>query len=99
MVVKLLGGFDVFVGVVFFIYGIFISAFGIHILPGFLLIFLGLVLLVKGLIFVAGLDIASIIDVVIGFVIIFSPTYDMPFFIYAIVAIFLIQKGVFSLLN
>ena len=99
MVVKLLGGIDFFIGIIFGIYGVFLILFNLHVIPGVLISALGIVLLVKGLIFVIGLDFVSFLDVIFGIIIISSVNFKLPFVIIAFVSIFLIQKGAFSFLD
>ena len=92
MIVKILGGIDIFIGAVFLLSGIFNIAFGSF------MIILGLFLLIKGLIFIGGLSVISFLDIISGGLIILSVSVTMPLIIVSIVALFLIQKGVFSLL-
>ena len=49
MIIKILGLLDIFVGIVFWLFGIF------HIIPDSFVLILGLFLLAKGVIFVFGL--------------------------------------------
>lgn len=99
MVIKILGAIDLVIGIIFWIQGIVISVFGAHLFPEIFISFLGMVLLAKGLIFLIGLDVMSFIDVICAAVIMLSPSVKMPFVIYTMVSIFLIQKGVFSFLE
>jgi len=99
MVVKLLGGFDVFTGIIFLLYGIFTISLGVKIIPDFLIFTLGIILLLKGLIFVIGLDVVSFLDIISAIVMLSATSVKIPLFIYTAVSIFLIQKGIFSLLD
>ncbi|MDD5193725.1 MAG: hypothetical protein PHF67_04025 [Candidatus Nanoarchaeia archaeon] len=94
LVIKLLGILDIFIAICFWIFGIF----NLKIMAGFILI-LGLYLVAKGIIFITGLSLASILDIVIGIVIIITSSMTMPKWIVIITALFLIQKGIFSMLD
>ena len=91
MIVKALGILDVFIAVCFWIFGVF----GFDIMKGFILI-LGLILLVKGIIFIMGFSISSFLDIVCALVIIASVSVNVHMIIVFIVAIYLLQKGIFS---
>lgn len=92
MLVKILGVLDIFIAVFFWLFGIF------GFLPeGFILI-LGLILMVKGLVFLIGLSIISFLDIFVGIIIIIASSVVLPKFIVIIVALFLLQKGILSLL-
>ena len=54
-------------------------------------------LIIKGVIFLISLDIASIIDIIVGIVIYVSLSFNLPGAVIVIAALFLIQKGLFSL--
>ncbi len=92
MILKLFGILDIFIAVCFWIFGVF----GFDIMRGFILI-LGLILLVKGIIFIMGFSISSFLDIICSLIIIGSVSVGMHMIIVFIVAIYLIQKGVFSL--
>ncbi len=93
MLVKLLGILDIFIAVCFWIFGVF------HILPEKFIMILGIILLVKGVIFIIGLSIASIIDIVCAIIIIIATSVNVPLVMIVLVALFLVQKGLFSLLS
>ena len=93
MIVKILGILDIFIAVIFWLFGIF------HIIPSNLVLFLGIILLVKGLIFVFNLNITSILDIIAAVLIILATSITMPTIVIALVTLFLLQKGVFSLFN
>ena len=90
MIVKVLGTLDIFIGICFWIFGIF------NIIPSGLMIILGLFLLIKGVIFVLQLDIASILDIIAAIIILIATAIHLPFVIVIIVSIYLLQKGIFS---
>ena len=94
MIVKILGVLDVFVAICFWIFGVF----HLHMLSGFILV-LGFFLLVKGIAFAATLNIVSMIDIICAFIIIGSTSMSMPIVIVIIVSLFLLQKGIFSMLG
>lgn len=92
MFVKFLGIIDLFVGVSYLI--IFYSN---NIQNSFILI-IGIILLLKGLIFISSLNFASIMDAFLGLIIIISSSINMPIWIVLPVSIFLVQKGIFSMI-
>ncbi len=92
MILKTLGILDVFAGFLFWLNGFF------HLFPNSFIMLIVFYLIIKGLIFVISKDIASILDIVSGIVIYFSLTYSLPGFVIILVALFLIQKGIFSLI-
>jgi len=95
MIIKVLGILDLFVGIVFWIFGIF------HIIPSSFVLVLGLFLLAKGIVFITGLSITSFLDIISSIVIITasSTSIVMPKLVVILIAIFLIQKGIFSMLG
>jgi len=94
MIVKFLGILDIVVGLSFWIFGVFnVGSFG------GLVFILGLFLLVKGLVFAMGGDRVSVFDVIFGIVIIIGASMVIPKFIIIIISLFLLQKGIFSLLS
>jgi len=93
MLVKLLGILDIFIAVVFWIFGVF------HVIPGKFLMILGIILLAKGIIFIMGFSVASIIDIVCALVIIIAGSITVPHVVIVLVSLFLVQKGIFSLLS
>jgi len=94
MIVKILGLLDVFAGLLFWIFRVF----NVDSLGGLVLI-LGLFLLVKGVAFAVTLDAISVLDIVSGLIIILESSVDLPIFIVIIVSLFLLQKGIFSMLG
>lgn len=92
MLVKILGGFDLFVALVLFLLALSIG------MPTWLLIILIVVLAVKSLPFVIKLDIASIIDILVAIVLVFVIFSSVNALILVVAALAIGQKGVFSLL-
>jgi len=93
MFVKLLGILDIFIAVCFWIFGVF------HVFPGKFIMILGIILLAKGIIFIIGLSVASIIDIVCAIIIIIASAVNVPLVMTVLVALFLVQKGLFSLFS
>lgn len=96
-IIKLLGIMDIFIAIVFWIFGIFRLQDN-TLMMSFIML-LGFVILVKGVAFVISADIASILDIVCGLIIIGSTAVIMPKVVVIIVALFLLQKGIFSMLS
>ena len=93
MIIKILGTLDIFIGICFWIFGIF------GWIPESFILLLGLFLLGKGIVFVTGLSVASILDILAAGIIILGSAYDLPNIIIIIVSLFLLQKGIMSLLD
>jgi len=93
MIIKVLGILDLFVGVIFWLFGIF------HIIPSSFVLILGLFLLAKGIIFITGLSITSFLDIISAIVIITATSVTLPNLVVILISIFLIQKGIFSMLG
>tara|TARA_Y100000034_G_C6626451_1_gene273286 strand:- start:237 stop:518 length:282 start_codon:yes stop_codon:yes gene_type:complete len=91
MIVKILGLLDIFVGLVFWLFGIF------HIIPSSFVLILGLFLLAKGIIFITGFSVGSFLDIISAIIIITATGIEIPKLIVIIVCLFLLQKGIFSL--
>jgi hypothetical protein len=96
-VVKILGVLDIIVALFFWIFGIFRLQDNLF-MSGFIMI-MGFYLLVKGVAFVISADIASIFDIISGIIIIAATSVLMPKLIVIIVALYLLQKGIFSMLS
>ena len=92
MVAKVLGVFDIFVGICFAIFIFF------GIIPYDFMFFLGIILLIKGGIFCINLDVASVLDVIAALIILMS-NLSIPKGIVILVSLFLIQKGIFSMMD
>lgn len=95
MIIKMLGIVDIFIGVCFWLFGIF------NIIPDKFILLLGFILLAKGVIFVINLNIVSILDIFSALVIILASASDtvLPNLVVIIVTLFLIQKGIFSMFS
>jgi len=95
MLLKLLGIIDIFVGICFWLFGIF------HIPPDSFILILGLFLLAKGVVFVTSLNIVSVLDIISSIIIISASASEivMPKLVVILVALFLLQKGIFSMLS
>jgi hypothetical protein len=93
MIIKILGTLDIFIAIVFWLFGMF------HIIPSQFILLLGMVLLVKGLIFVTGLSIISFLDILSGILILIATAINMPHLVIVLIALFLLQKGIFSLMS
>ena len=94
MIIKVLGIIDIFVALCFWVFGIFHLSFMSH-----FIFILGIILLVKGVIFVTGLSIASILDIIASFIIIGGSSNFLPNFVVIFTSLFLLQKGIFSMLS
>lgn len=94
MIVKILGTLDILVALSFWVFGIF----HISVMAGFILA-LGFFLLIKGIAFATTLNITSIIDVICALIIMAATSIVMPKVVVIIVSLFLLQKGIFSMLG
>lgn len=90
---KILGGFDIITGAIFFIF----ATFHVDLLHKLVMI-LAIILLIKGLIFMISKDIASLLDIICAIIMFISLGVSMPYLIVILVFIYLLQKGIFSLL-
>jgi len=93
MIIKILGVLDIFIGLSFWVFGI------LGIIPESFIFILGLFLLAKGVVFITGLSITSGLDIISGLIIIGAVYVTMPNVVVIIVSLFLLQKGVFSMLS
>ena len=82
------------IGIVFWLFGIF----SIQSWSSFIFL-LGLYLLAKGIIFATQLSIASILDIISAGIIIYASSAEIHSLIVIIISIFLVQKGIFSMLG
>ncbi|MBR9703982.1 hypothetical protein GOV12_01105 [Candidatus Pacearchaeota archaeon] len=96
-VIKILGILDIFAAIVFWIFGIFKLQENTMIVG--LLMFLGIYLLIKGVVFLISADIASVLDIISAFIIIGATAVIMPKIVVIIVSLYLLQKGIFSLMS
>ena len=92
MIIKILGILDILAALSFWLF------FFVKIVPETFLLLLAFYLLVKGIFFLISRDIASILDVICAGIIFLTLNYQMPAFIAVLVSLFLIQKGILSLL-
>lgn len=90
----ILGIVDLFIAVIFSLKLIFNFAFLDNILLS-----AGIYLVIKGAIFLIGMDFASVLDVLSGIVLILTYFFKIPLVIGIIVIVFLVQKGIFSLVS
>ena len=93
MIIKILGLLDIFVAACFWLFGIW------GLIPANFILLLGLFLLAKGVVFSTKLNVISILDIVSSIIIILSASNPMPDFVIILVALFLLQKGIFSWLG
>ncbi len=91
MIVKLLGILDIIVGICFWLFGLF------HIIPSSFILILSLFLIGKGLVFIAGFSVASILDILFGIIILTGTSFAFPKIIVILISMFIVQKGLFSL--
>jgi len=93
MIIKILGILDIIAAMLFWIFGVF------NVLPHTLILLAAFYLLIKGSIFLISADIASVIDILCAIVFFLSLSFVIPKIIVIIISLFLIQKGIFSLLS
>ncbi len=96
-ILKLLGLIDILAAIIFWIFGIF-RLQGNAFMVGFVML-LGFYLLVKGVAFIISADIASVLDIIAGIIIIATTGFAMPKIVVIIVSLYLLQKGIFSMLS
>jgi len=92
MLVKILGILDIFIAIVFWLFGI------LNLFPNKFILILGFILLIKGLVSIFGWSIASFFDVVCGVIIIIASSVAMPKVLVIILVLVLLEKGIISLL-
>ena len=96
MLIKLFGVLDLLIGIIFVFNYLFNKS-------GFfsknLVIFAGLILLIKGLIFILTLDIASILDIISGGIVILSAFVILTPLLFTVISFFILQKGIISLIS
>ncbi|MBU1136571.1 MAG: hypothetical protein ABIG37_01635 [Nanoarchaeota archaeon] len=93
MILKILGSLDILTAVIFWLFAIF------GIFPSYIVTIPAVYLLIKGIFFLISQDIASIIDVFCAILIFASFSFALPKFLIILITLFLIQKGIFSLLS
>ena len=91
MIVKILGILDLIGAAVFWLFGMF------GIIHPSLVSFFAFYLLIKGVIFLISADIASILDIVSAGIMFIAINSGVPKIFTILVALYLIQKGLFSL--
>ena len=94
MIIKILGAIDILTGLLFWLFGIL--GFG----SKELILLLGMILLIKGIIFISGFSVISFLDIIVGLIIMSSGGgVIMPKVVVIIVCLFLLQKGAFSMVS
>ena len=93
MIIKILGIADILSSVLFFI-STLSDAF-----PHKIILTIAIYLMLKGIIFAILADFASILDIICGIIIAVSIFANLPVLLIFIICIFLIQKGIFSLIS
>jgi len=95
MIIKILGLIDIFTGLLFWMIGVF--GFG----SKSLLMLFGILLLIKGIVFMTSLNIISAIDIITGVVMISlaGSEWMIPKIIVIIISLFLLQKGIISIVS
>ena len=96
--IKIFGAIDIFAGVIFF-GDAMLNLAGMNFIPNTLILIVGIFLLIKSAIFIVGLDINTILDLICGLIIIVSLSVTIPLIIVSLVALFLVQKGFFSFVD
>jgi len=98
MIVKILGILDLIVAGIFCLNNN-LDSFNGGWFPNNIVMYAGLYLLFKGLLFCLSLDIASIIDVIGGLIILLSLVIPISLIISAFIILYLIIKGGISLIS
>jgi len=93
MIIKILGILDILTAIIFWLFGAF------AIISSNFILLIGMILLVKGLVFSVKLNAISILDVISAILIISSTAIEFPFVVIVLISLFLLQKGIFSLLS
>jgi hypothetical protein len=92
MIIKILGILDIIAAILFWLFGFF------YIIPQSVIMIVAFYLLIKGIIFIISLDVASILDIIVSILIFVSLNFTLPKVVIFLIALFLLQKGVLSLL-
>ena len=90
---KIFGTIDILIGVLILI------SINHSYIPAKLIIGLACYLIIKGFLFVWSIDIASLIEIILGAIIILALYLPIPKILLTITAIYLFQKGIFSCLS
>lgn len=94
MIVKILGIADIITAILFWIFAVF----NVRSLAGIVLL-LGLFLLVKGIVFIANLSLASLLDIMSSIFMIYASSNEIQIIFIIAISLFLLQKGIFSLVK
>jgi len=94
MIMLALGIIDILTGLLFFINNSLIKF-----PPSKVIWILGIYLIVKGIIFLLSVDVASTIDIICGIIVLLSLPFIIPKLLAVIVTIYLVQKGIFSIIS
>lgn len=92
--IKILGTIDLITAILFWVFVVFDITGLTQIVT-----FLGIFLLVKGIVFATTADIASALDIISALIIIIASAFNVHILFVIIVAIYLAQKGLFSWFN
>jgi hypothetical protein len=95
MITKILGVFDLIAAIFFCINNLFDRADTWF--PNKIIVILGFYLLIKGILFVAFLDFASILDVICAIIIFVSLVMPISPILSLVIVFFLLQKAFFSI--
>ena len=95
VIVKLFGICDIIVATIFLLSNTYNS---LGLVSSTFVIYAGLYLITKGLIFVWSLDFASIMDIIIGVIILISTLITISFGLAGIIILFMLIKGAMSLI-
>ena len=98
MLLPTLGVLDILTAILFFINNNFDKS-GHDWFPNRIILIAGLYLLIKGLMFIIFLDFTSAADVIAAVIILLSLIVHIPVILTAIVVLFLVQKGIFSMVS
>lgn len=90
IITKILGTGDIIIALLIFL------AVEYHLIPKSIIFAIGIYLVVKSLIFIWGRDIASMVEIILGILIITSIYIAFPFWSYRIIIAYFAIKGVFS---
>jgi len=96
MAVKIFGALDILVGLIFWVYSMF-NLIGWHLIPKGFVIFLGIILLIKGITFAISMDFFSILDVISAVIILIGTSVTLPTTMAHVIGLYLVGKGIVSL--
>jgi hypothetical protein len=92
-IIVLLGIADILSAILFWLSSFF------HFIPSNWILIIAFYLLVKGSIFLISKDFASILDIIAAVIMFISFNFTFPAIVYIIVSLYLLQKGIFSLIT